>query len=87
MARIFAICALLLWPLGAAAQEDKGYLTELLESSLGGEGRIVSIDGFEGALSSRATVDRITMADADGIWLEMTDLVRRVCRESSVSIS
>ncbi|MEM7471759.1 MAG: translocation/assembly module TamB domain-containing protein [Pseudomonadota bacterium] len=71
---VLAICALL-WPCAALAQEDKGYLTELLESSLGGEGRVVSIDGFQGALSSRATVDRITMSDAQGVWLEMTDLV------------
>ncbi|MCY4335309.1 MAG: translocation/assembly module TamB domain-containing protein [Litoreibacter sp.] len=76
MARILLIFALLVWPLKAVAQDDdRGYLTGLLESSLGGEGRIVRIDGFAGALSSRATVDRITVADDQGVWLEMTDLV------------
>lgn len=76
MARFLTLCLFFLWPLAALSQDDdRGYLTGLLESSLGGEGRIVRIDGFAGALSSRATVDRITMADDQGVWLEMTDLV------------
>ncbi|WP_189799452.1 translocation/assembly module TamB domain-containing protein [Tateyamaria sp. syn59] len=67
---------MLLWPLAALAQddEDRGFLVGLLESSLGGEGRTVRIDGFAGALSSRATIDRITIADSEGIWLTLEDV-------------
>ena len=45
------------------AEDDKGFLTRLLQSRLSGAGRTVQIDGFHGALSSRATFDRITIAD------------------------
>ncbi|WP_299043245.1 translocation/assembly module TamB domain-containing protein [uncultured Tateyamaria sp.] len=66
----------LLWPLAALAQdeEDRGFIVGLLESSLGGEGRTVRIDGFAGALSSRATIERITIADSEGIWLTLEDV-------------
>jgi len=75
LARIFLICALLL-PVAATAQEDdKGYLTRLLQDSLGGEGRDVQIDGFAGAFSSEATIEQITFADAQGIWLKLEDVV------------
>lgn len=49
--------------------EDKGYLTAFLEENLSGLGRKVTIDGFAGALSSRATFTRMTIADADGVWI------------------
>ncbi|MBY5931758.1 translocation/assembly module TamB domain-containing protein [Tateyamaria omphalii] len=58
----------------AQDDEDRGFLVGLLESSLGGEGRIVRIDGFAGALSSRATIERITIADSEGIWLTLEDV-------------
>lgn len=75
IARLFLILALLL-PVAATAQEDdKGYLTRLLEDSLGGEGREVQINGFAGAFSSEATVAQITFADAQGIWLTLDDVV------------
>jgi translocation and assembly module TamB len=56
------------------AQDDdgKGFLTRLLQDSLSGAGREVQIDGFRGALSSRAALDRMTIADEDGVWLELT---------------
>lgn len=63
-------------PITAAAQDsddDKGFITRLLEDNLSGAGRQVIIDGFEGALSSRATFDQITIADADGVWLTLKD--------------
>jgi translocation and assembly module TamB len=69
-------CIMLL-PFMAAAQEaeDKGFLTRLIEGSLSGDGRDVEITGFAGALSARATITRLSVADADGIWLDMHDLV------------
>lgn len=75
--RYVVIFLILIWPAAALAQdddEDRGFLVGLLESSLGGEGRIVRIDGFAGALSSRATIERITIADDQGIWLTLEDV-------------
>ncbi len=70
MRRALLSCALLLAPLAGGAQEDdKGYLTSFLEENLSGAGRSVVIDGFAGALSSRATFDRLTIADDRGIWI------------------
>jgi translocation and assembly module TamB len=56
-------------------KDDKGFLTALLEDSLGGEGRIVQIHGFEGALSRTAKITQITVADEMGIWLSLTDVL------------
>lgn len=73
-------CALVLslWlPVMAAAQdtaaerEDRGYLTAFLEDNLSGAGRKVTVTGFSGALSSRATIEELTIADDDGIWLTL----------------
>ncbi|HVG48358.1 MAG TPA: hypothetical protein VM899_09525, partial [Rubellimicrobium sp.] len=55
-------------------EEDRGFLQGLIEDSLSSTARIVRIEGFEGALSSRATVARLTLADQEGVWLEATDL-------------
>ena len=64
---------LLALPFAAPAQstsdEDRGYLQALLEDALSGEGRRVHIDGFAGALSSRATIETLTISDETGIWL------------------
>ena len=57
------------------AEEDKSYLVRLLQDSLSDAGRSVQIEGFRGALSSRATLDRLSIADEDGIWLELTGAV------------
>ncbi|WP_050929011.1 translocation/assembly module TamB domain-containing protein [Aestuariivita boseongensis] len=53
--------------------DDRGYLQALLEDSLSGAGRDVRIEGFAGALSSSATMETLTIADADGVWLTLTD--------------
>lgn len=65
----FLVLVTALFGPATAQQDDKGYLTGLLESNLSGAGRKVTIDGFAGALSSRATFDRLTIADADGVWI------------------
>ncbi|WP_299724249.1 translocation/assembly module TamB domain-containing protein [uncultured Tateyamaria sp.] len=68
----------LLWPLALAAQDadedDRGFIAGLLEGALGGDGRTVRIIGFAGALSSTATIDQITIADREGIWLTIDDV-------------
>lgn len=79
---IFALCLVLAAPLVAIAQDsaariseqvedDKGFITRFLQEKLSGAGREVQIDGFRGALSSRATFDRMTIADADGVWITL----------------
>lgn len=71
-----SVLALCLLPLGAAAQEDdRDFLTAFLEDNLSGAGRQVTITGFAGALSSRATIDRLTIADDAGVWLTLDGVV------------
>ncbi len=55
-------------------EADKGFIVELLEENLSGDTRNVSIIGFEGALSSEARIEQLTVADSDGIWLTLTDV-------------
>lgn len=60
------------------AQSDKeqgGLLERFLEDNLSGEGRQVSIEGFRGALSGRATMDSLEISDAQGVWLTLSDVV------------
>ncbi|WP_219929009.1 translocation/assembly module TamB domain-containing protein [Pseudoprimorskyibacter insulae] len=64
-------------PLRAVAQDDAGFLVNLLQKSLSGAGREVRITGFEGALSSNATLKQLTVADDSGIWLTVNDVVLR----------
>ena len=80
MRRLVAITALCLMPFGAPAQdaseeEDKGFLTNWLEENLSGGGREVTREGFQGALSSEATIDKLTIADDEGIWITVEDAV------------
>lgn len=73
-----ALCALPLAALPATAhaqQDDRSYLTALLEDNLSGAGRKVTITGFEGALSSQATMTELTIADDAGVWLTLRNVV------------
>lgn len=65
-----------------AEQDDRGYLQALLEDNLSDVGRDIRIIGFQGAFSSEATVDQITIADDEGIWLTLNDLVLSWTRSS-----
>lgn len=69
--------ALAVAPLAAPAQDtaeaDRGFVVGFLEDKLSGAGREVRIEGFAGALSSRATFDRMTIADGAGVWITLTD--------------
>ncbi|WP_084863295.1 translocation/assembly module TamB domain-containing protein [Salibaculum halophilum] len=55
------------------AEDDRGFLTGLIEDATSGLGREVRLEGFEGALASRATVEAITIADDTGVWLRLED--------------
>lgn len=68
---IIAIFAILV-PLFATAQTDgRDYLTAFLEESLSGAGRKVTVTGFQGALSSTASLESLTIADDQGVWLTL----------------
>ncbi|MGP3696605.1 translocation/assembly module TamB domain-containing protein [Rhodobacter sp. NSM] len=76
--RIILFLLWLLLPVAAAAQtadEDRGFLQGLIEDNLSSAGRAVRIEGFQGALSSRATIQRLTIADDQGIWLTLNEVV------------
>ena len=53
------------------ADEEKGYLQGFLEDTLSDVGRDIRITGFQGALSSNAQLDELTVADDQGIWLTL----------------
>ncbi len=57
------------------AEADKGYIANYLEAALSSVGSKVTISGFEGALSARATMEKLTIADDKGVWLTLTDAV------------
>lgn len=54
-------------------EEDKTYLENLLEGALSDASRTVTITGFRGALSSNATLQRMTIADDQGVWFTLED--------------
>jgi translocation and assembly module TamB len=78
VARFVVLFWLCLLPLAAVSQtaeeSDSGWLSRLIESNLSSAGRSVVIYGFEGALSSTATITKMTIADNEGIWLEAENL-------------
>ncbi len=78
--RILAILLIVMFgALPAAAQSDperdRGLLQGFIEDNLSQDGRVVRIEGFEGALSSEATIETLTIADENGVWLTLNGLV------------
>lgn len=74
IAPLFATALSFTAPLVVQA-DDRSYLTALLEDNLSGAGRKVTVTGFAGALSSRATIQQLTIADDQGIWITLDDVV------------
>lgn len=61
--------------MAAAQEDDRGRLVQLLEEALSDQAaRQVRIDGFRGALSAQASLDRLTIADEEGVWLTLEDV-------------
>lgn len=77
--RLFCAALALLSVLAAgpvrAQDGDEGLLTRTLQTLLSDAGREVRIRGFEGALSSRATIREMSIADDVGVWLVLSDVV------------
>jgi translocation and assembly module TamB len=74
MRRALIIAAFILGGPAAAQEDDRDYLTAFLEDTLSDAGRQVTVTGFAGALSSQATVEQITIADDQGIWITLNDV-------------
>ncbi len=59
-------------PMPATAQDDEGggsMIERFLQDTLSGDNQNVRVIGLTGTLSSRATIQEITVADDEGIWL------------------
>ncbi|QFU10213.1 Translocation and assembly module TamB [Rhodobacteraceae bacterium THAF1] len=56
-------------------EDGGGFLENLIEDRLSSDGFQVRVSGFEGALSSRATVASIQISDEEGVWLTVNDAV------------
>ena len=59
----------------ADEERDRGFLTGLIEDNLSAPGLSVRIDGFQGALSSEASLDVLQVSDDEGPWLGLEDVV------------
>ena len=65
--------------------DDRDFLTAFLEDSLSDAGREVTVTGFAGALTSQATIEQLTVADADGIWLTVNGITLDWSRSALLS--
>jgi translocation and assembly module TamB len=75
VAFLLGLAALGAQPLPAAAQEDdRSYLVAFLEDSLSDAGRDITIKGFSGALSSVASMEEMTIADDEGVWITLRNV-------------
>lgn len=75
---IATLLVFLFWPIVSFAQDgddDPGYLAGLLQDALSGAGRDVRIRGFEGALSSEATIASMAISDDQGEWFRAENIV------------
>lgn len=84
MRRVLLITCLLTGP-AFAQEDDRDYLTAFLEDTLSDAGRQVTVTGFAGALSSRATMERLTIADDQGVWITLNDVVLDWSRSALLS--
>ncbi|MEX0346988.1 MAG: translocation/assembly module TamB domain-containing protein [Rhizobiaceae bacterium] len=77
MKRLIAILTLLVIMLPALAQDkpdaeqEKSALLTYVEEQLSTPNRKISFWGIEGVLSSDANIERISIADREGVWLEI----------------
>lgn len=80
MTRILVILCLLFAALPSRAQEttpespeeERSLFLSFIENQLSTPNRQIRIRGIEGVLSSRASIQEITVADREGIWLRIT---------------
>ncbi|ETX30867.1 translocation/assembly module TamB domain-containing protein [Roseivivax isoporae] len=79
MRRILSTTALGLAFVAPAAvngqSDERGRLEALIEDNLSAEGMQIDITGFQGALSSEAQLEELTIADEEGVWLTLRGAV------------
>lgn len=91
MRRILLLLILCVFPALVAAQDsaqveaDKSSLELWLQETLSGAGRKIEISGFSGALSARATVDRLQISDDDGLWFDAKEITLDWSRSALLS--
>ncbi len=75
MRRLLVISTLAIATAGPLPAQDDGpsYIEGLIQDALSGTSREVRVTGFSGALSSNATMERLTIADDNGVWLSLED--------------
>ncbi len=73
--RMRALALILILLPATVLADDRDFVTRFLEDSLSGENRNVTITGFQGALSSRATIAEMTISDDEGVWLTLRGAV------------
>ena len=57
------------------AEESGGLLVDFLQDTLSGDGRTIKVTGLDGAFSSRATIESVTVSDDQGVWLTLNGAV------------
>lgn len=72
------LCLAALGLAGAAQAQDEGgednsYFVNLIQDGLSTDDRQIRLIGIDGLLSSDATVEKITVADSEGIWLTINE--------------
>lgn len=72
---LFLIAATPVWAQDSEEDRDRGFIAGLIEDNLSSPGLQVRIDGFEGALSSEASIERLQLSDEEGAWLTMENVV------------
>lgn len=55
-----------------SAEEERSFFLSFIENQLSTPNRQIRIRGIEGVLSSRASIEEITVADRDGVWLSIS---------------
>ncbi len=85
MRRALIIMACLAGGAAFAQEDDRDYLTAFLEDTLSDAGRQVTVTGFAGALSSQATIEQLTIADDEGIWITLNGVVLDWSRSALLS--
>lgn len=74
---LIALAAFLFVAITAMAQEeasdpgDNGFITRFIQERISGPGREIQLSGVTGALSSQARIERITVSDDNGPWLQI----------------
>lgn len=84
MRRLVLLAACLAGP-AFAQEDDRDYLTAFLEDTLSDAGRQVTVTGFSGALSSQATIETLTIADDQGIWITLNGVTLDWTRSALLS--